>query len=100
MFKLAVSFNHPIVSRSQKLNQMDEMFCGAINFNSPVELDTGRVAMMREVFKDAKVFNQSLDNWQFDKAYVMTDMFLEAEQFSHRLPFDHTRVKYPCALFN
>jgi hypothetical protein len=100
MFKLAVSFNHPIVSRSPKLNQMDEMFCGAINFNSPVELDTSRVAMMREVFKDARVFNQSLNNWQFVKAYVMTDMFLEAEEFSHRLPFDHTTVKYPCALFN
>lgn len=100
MFKWAKSFNHPIVSRSPNLNQMDEMFSGAESFNSPVELDTSNVSMMREVFKDAKVFNQSLDTWRFDKAYIMTDMFLEAVDFSYRLPFDHTRVKYPCALFN
>ena len=100
MFYGAKSYNYPIKSRSPKLVSMNAMFRGAISFNSIVKLDTGNVSEMKEVFREAKSFNQSLDDWCFDKAYVMTDMFLEAVDFSYRLPFDHTRVKYPCALFN
>ena len=96
MFSGAKLFNHPIKSKSPRLVSMDRMFKGATNFNSIVELDTGRVSMMKEVFRGARSFNQSLDSWCFDRAYVMTDMFLEAVDFSHCLPFDHTRVQFPC----
>jgi len=100
MFRGAELFNYPIQSSSPKLVSMDGMFRRATNFNSVVELDTSRVSMMREVFAQATSFNQPLDTWKFNKAYCMSNMFLEATSFSYRLPFDHTRVKFPCDLFN
>ena len=100
MFRGAKLFNHPIKSMSPKLVSMDCMFSRAISFNSIVDLDTSNVSMMKELFRGATAFNQSLDSWNFNKAYCMSHMFLEAVSFSHKLPFDHTRVKFPCDLFN
>ena len=100
MFRGAKAFNHPIKSASPELISIDCMFCRAVSFNSVIDLDTSKVSMMKEVFRGATAFNQSLDSWRFDKAYCMHNMFLEATSFSHKLPFDHTQVKFPCDLFN
>ena len=100
MFRGAKAFNHPIKSKSPKLISIDCMFCRAVSFNSVIDLDTSNVSMMKEVFRGATAFNQSLESWRFDKAYCMHNMFLEATSFSHKLPFDHTQVRFPCDLFN
>ena len=100
MFRGAKAFNHPIKSASPELISIDCMFSRAVSFNSVIDLDTSKVSMMKEVFRGATAFNQSLDSWRFDKAYCMHNMFLEANSFSHKLPFDHTQVRFPCDLFN